>query len=1498
MADQQGDIGLICDILFNPQYSITSTQYAGAVLLTSVLQDNPKKYKRYIQQRGDNFLDIMNSEEESSKEAAYNACGPIEENIDSDVVISGRSAVAVAVEVAVGSQDPQAVIATIEQSTAAYTRLMTFVSNVRGEIQAISTLMFDLVRQIQENVINVLPIAHLTVQRTYVYDNIELVYRSFTTNPQEIFPKFSINIVCQKEPLLQTVLVAGRENGMGKILNDFVFKQLQQYPVFLNYATLKVVEPSESNRLWQVKISIHENDFVFFTIQVINVKEPFYLQEQGRFTVLPNIDSRMTQPLFYLYENLCFSLYNKANSKDFNCFCGLSELDIYILRQIIVNQEHFRSFLQCAFNFLTNLVDAQVNLKKKYFILGLYNLIYCLRQSNYTIETKVYRWLFDRPDPALNVMLPLPNNNVFLHAMRIIQYVNTLCGQADYEGEKTRLVMGGGKQYSLFQKALNKFFLTNVGPGQLSEFMMTTFIQTIFPTNSDPVQDAPLEELRQRLFREMIHAFVKAAADADFGFFHRIGVIGSVECMSVCMILQIALKKLVDFKLTDSGNSVPYSIDIGNSCIGNPPTTLSSLRMVLTNSISFYQNLEGVQGIDGLGILINNILTHALRIDLNGIESVISPFDLVPKGSAEDYIFHIIEAVLLFGNIRTEKNDFYNRICRTLSNYCFITVEGFSSPLKGIFDILYTLFIIENFTNRTLVTQKINKELKRISICAQILYLHYNELRRSLHDLAASQARATATANDAAAIDAAVAGVAGIGDATINPMLDILKDMILYGYDGSNLLHENRFDTIMRKYVEFITKIVHFNGNEAGLGPFLNFYCVDPTPMNIGREMTTTEIFFMNLLENSNHEPRMPAAVDGERRIGHPAVPLLDMSDYNPEQRQNFDTILGCIIPSITAIIGMNQELLQQLYQNKIYSSYRDTQNKRNSIVVISTAYQLFLWRTRNRPLILFQDPSPEDEGIFRQSIGLSQLLSTTPTFFEPFIRCIEPCCTHALNSLDLLDDEIDGIGINNPIKFQFVFWFITCIFGIKTKSSPKKIVSIARAYLNNIRNMLGPGQNSTLLFECTVTFPDVPNPHPALIEDGGVAAAAPHVNPVYNPNDVLLLAYDPYTIDKAYYRYANAEENYGNNPVNIVFKNQNSIVISINSQVLKKDVIPRLILAFSKLPRGQAYLNQSYAFMTAVMNQLIQSLDRNQSLIDNLDRVLHIPGILTDIPYKPTAHDVSKFIDYRTNPQAYRNKWINYLFAEILYSGNDGENLFSHMKLLVLLIKYLTLLPVRIGLEQIHIMPGSVPTTQNAMQIAQQLILRSYICTPITVERAAQREHLAPQTIVQDIHGARVKTQRKNLDVATAVAAAATAAAAAAAAAPVAVPRRRGAQPQPLPVAHAPPAPPAPAVRRRRGAEPPQQPPVAPAPTPTPPKKKQRGGTISFRPPHSPKKTNNHTRKNKYKRNNKNKKHKSSPRYRKVNPSSRSGSQSNRKKSKSKLQHKNVTFKRRRARK
>ena len=1340
----QENLRTICAILFNTD--IKSTEYAGAVSLLSVLRDNHRYYKRYIQQRGDNFLEIMNTEEQSAKESAYAAGGPLEENIDNDIVISGRSPRVVAAQVGNFGQ--------VEiQEAAVYTNLIQFVSTIRDNTDNICGLMLDLVDQIQTQIIQVVPVQ--AARETRIYDNILLVRNR---SAQQIFPKFSFNIVCQKDPLLQTILVAGRENGMGKVLTSFVFTELKnfidQLPTGPNYTRLKIVEPSESSRLWQVKISIHENDFIFFTIQIINVHPAFFTTT---FPHPPAGDVRLRLQNPQIYENLCFSLYNKSNSRDFNCLCSLSELDTFIFIQM--GQANLNNLLVAIQNFLTYLVDAQVIVKKKYFILGLYNLIYCSSHPQYTIETKVYRWLFDRPVRELNIGEEQNSKNVFLYAMRLIQHVNILCNQIDDgEEEKIRFVMGGGKQYSLFQKALNKFSITH---GHLFIAPMERVISRILQNNPIPNIAYPNE---QDLIRELTHTIIKAAADADFGFFHKRGTLGSTECMSVCMLLQVALKKLIDFLVQPTYRT--YEVDIGNSCIGNPPTTLSSLRIVLKNSLLFYNNLEGVNG--SIAADITRLLGLLGLLDMNDIASTISPFDLVPKGSMEDYVQHIIEAVLLFGGIPFQELEL-NTLYRLLSNYCMVTIEGFSSPLKGIFDIFYTLFIIENFTNRTLVTQKINKELKRISICSQILYLHYVEL------------------------------VPLVGAGIITPMLDILREMISYGYAG-DLLDPVQFNIIMRTYVSFIITLNYFNSSVGRL--LLNFYCVVPLPtVPIGRGLTTTETFFMNLLENSNHEPTHPPPPDD-------ALPPDDFSDIPVNIRNIFMDCLGCIPGVITAMRAMPIDLLSCLYQNKIYASYRDTQNKSNSIVVISIAYQSFLWNTLNRPLIRLEQLTPlellEDDEKFYFSpppaplpvIGLLDIFTNTRTFFNDLLTAVAPCYDPLQNFLDISIEVFDGIIIDNPIQFQFMFWFITCIFGIKTKSTPKKIISLARTSLKGIKNsVLVDDQFRCNILGCTITFPPIPNPVPAQIEllgeDGGVAMALQRPG---NYDDVLFLAYDPYTIEKAYTLYKNAEQNFRPNPENYVFKIGNTIAIRKDSEVLRRDVLSRLTDAFSKLPRGQAYLNQSYNFMNAVLIQVLGTLGGDRSIVHILTRISQIPGILTDNPYKPTPHDVSKFIDFRETPQAYRNEWINYLVTEIFNSGDSGENLFNHMKLLVLLFKYLTLLPAYLETHEVVIQPGR-ETTQVAIGIAQQLIQRNYSCATAASNK----------------------------------------------------------------------------------------------------RKRQGGGTISLRNPRSPKKTNNHTRRNKYKRNNKNKnkKHKSSPKYKKINRSSRSGSQSNRKKSKSKITQMSVTFKR-----
>jgi hypothetical protein len=437
-------------------------------------------------------------------------------------------------------------------------------------------------------------------------------------------------------------------------------------------------------------------------------------------------------------------------------------------------------------------------------------------------------------------------------------------------------------------------------------------------------------------------------------------------------------------------------------------------------------------------------------------------------------------------------------------------------------------------------------------------------------------------------------------------------------------------------------------------------------------------------------------------------------------------------------------------------------------------------------------------------------------------------------------------------------------------------------------------------------------------------------------------------------------------------------IAIHKDSLVLRKDVISRLTDAFSKKPRGQAFVNQSSEFMNPILTNVIISIEGFIAFIvfgsvptigDFLSSILRIaPKILTDNPYNPPGHDISKFMDFKTDPQSYRNKWIVYFVTEIFNSHDNGDNFFNHVVLLILLFRYLTLLPTdAIDSQQIII---TSQTTPNCIADAKALIIKTYACHQLLEIDVAREQGINLHELRDDIDSAAHETRIKNeafdadavaattanardadarADAAAAVvlatnyknnkktrAAAAPVqaardamvegnqdAAAAAAAAPQAAPIF---PPQVAPAAAAPIFPPqvAPAaaaaaadpaavaasVARLRGRR------AAPAAAAAAaamvdyaadaaaaavPRKSVRGsrsgGTIRNRNPQSPKKTNNHTRKNKYKRNNKikNKKQKSSPKYRKVNPSSRSGSQSNKKKSKSKLPHKNVTFKRRR---
>jgi hypothetical protein len=267
-------------------------------------------------------------------------------------------------------------------------------------------------------------------------------------------------------------------------------------------------------------------------------------------------------------------------------------------------------------------------------------------------------------------------------------------------------------------------------------------------------------------------------------------------------------------------------------------------------------------------------------------------------------------------------------------------------------------------------------------------------------------------------------------------------------------------------------------------------------------------------------------------------------------------------------------------------------------------------------------------------------------------------------------------------------------------------------------------------VFGCDIHFPELPEPKPARVElqgyeivvkrNRGETALLDNVD--RDDSNILFLAYDTYTIHRALYLYRSFEANFRQDPENFVFIFANKIAIRTDSEVLRRELLERLTESFSKLPRGQAYVNQSYNYIVPILHAVngilseFMLLPPEQLLVRNfLQRIRAIPNLLTENPYNPREHDVSKFVDFEENPQYYRNKWIIYFINEMCNSGDNHLNLFNHMKLFILLFRYLTMLPT-VNIDGNLVILQDTRTTPNALQREEDLINENYRCDLIAV--------------------------------------------------------------------------------------------------------------------------------------------------------------------------------------
>ena len=270
--------------------------------------------------------------------------------------------------------------ATAATDANSYHTLLEFVTHLRANVGFLN----DQMNIMNQSLMELCDVQAQDVQ-AQVYSNILF----FSTDVGRIrdtslFPKYSFNILCKKQSFLLPQLLVLGVRGVGSILNFHVCNIVGRLGV-QGDIRFKIVNPTETNKLWQVKICLFGNEFTFISIQVISMSNTFF--NLGFNPVAQDVE-------LYAISNLCFSLYNKCLSKDFNCLCSLSELDTALFRSVttLPTLHRFEAFVRA---FLDNFIETLPNVKKQYFIMGLYNLASCVSTGlNYTPETKAYELFF------------------------------------------------------------------------------------------------------------------------------------------------------------------------------------------------------------------------------------------------------------------------------------------------------------------------------------------------------------------------------------------------------------------------------------------------------------------------------------------------------------------------------------------------------------------------------------------------------------------------------------------------------------------------------------------------------------------------------------------------------------------------------------------------------------------------------------------------------------------------------------------------------------------------------------------------------------------------------------------------------------------------------------------------------------------------------------------------------------------------------------------------
>ena len=481
-------------------------------------------------------------------------------------------------------------------------------------------------------------------------------------------------------------------------------------PVLFPDFAVDCTMPTAANMVWNVRLKLNGNIFTLLTFRVIAMTHIDFPPQQ--LASQEPLDLPLSLPNKYIH--LCFALLSKACAKDFNCLCAMSDIDVELFKLIYVKHvqlEHFSSFFN---SFLTALAEPQLDSKKSYMITALHNLVASSNDdTTKTGETLAYKLLFDGD---IEHDVSGSGAHTFNPIMRQITELIQTLRPLDMELQVS--LCGGRMIYKLGEVLRTRYNVTRV-------------------VSSNPLLIGCLggDDNARDLVAEMDKPLnIPSDADLTLTFAGRADALkldpGYIQTLLMFFTLccQLGVKKITDGFCTSSQFAALFLREpavIGMSLVGGD-FQLSSAR-------SSCDAMAFLDAINIRGGNTNPILTAFLQQiprDANRLtKSALAEFDLVPKMLSGDYIKKIAGYVFgsgyvnfkdinVFGsgyvnskNKKTTKkfSQIIKKIADRISRYSMSTDEGFSSPVKVLFDILFTRLSIENFTNRDFVTQKINK---------------------------------------------------------------------------------------------------------------------------------------------------------------------------------------------------------------------------------------------------------------------------------------------------------------------------------------------------------------------------------------------------------------------------------------------------------------------------------------------------------------------------------------------------------------------------------------------------------------------------------------------------------------------------------------------------------------------------------------------------------------------------------------------------------------------